>query len=158
MIWAAVTVSGYSVVTSMSRFCGDAFGLTQQALGLLDVVAVLVVVGVPEAALGNREFVLRGGAVTGGRHDGVAVDRVGDRLPDPDVAPRLAGLVEGEVPVVVARRDRKLDGVVVLELVDALGGNRIGPVDFTGLQRRQCRRRLGMNRKITPETFGAPPQ
>ena len=70
--------------------------------------------------LGIASWFVGGGAVTGGRHDGVAVDRVGDRLPDPHVVPRLAGLVEREVPVVVARRDREVDRVVVLELVDAL--------------------------------------
>ena len=69
--------------------------------------------------------------------------RVGDGLPHPHVVPRLAGLVEREVPVVVARRDGQADRVVVLQLRDALRRNRVGPVDLAGLQRRQRRRRFG---------------
>ena len=40
MICAAVTVSGYSLVTSMSRVCVADARLVEQALGLVDVVAV----------------------------------------------------------------------------------------------------------------------
>src|SRR6476620_5015863 len=115
----------------------------KQALGLLDVVVVLPVVGVGEVALGNRELILRGGAVTGGRDDGVPVDSVRDGLPDAAVVPRLARFGQREIPVVVARSDRKFDGVVVPQLVHTLWRNRIGPVDFTCLQGRQRGRFLG---------------
>src|SRR5690606_40521991 len=71
------------------------------------------------------------------------VDRVGDRLPDPDVVVRLARLVEREVPVVVRPHLPELEAVVPGERGDLLRRDVVGPVDLPGLERRSEERRVG---------------
>ncbi len=113
-------------------------GLGEQRLGALDVrFGVDVEIGIGPTPVGDRSAVHRlAVAEENDLGHQVAVDRLGDRLPDADVRKGFARAVEHQVVVEGARSGREDDAGFAAERFDVLLWNLVGEVDAGGFDVR----------------------
>ncbi len=76
--------------------------------------------------------------------DRLAVDRIGDRLPHPDIVERLLLVVDRKDRLALGAADQHLETRIALELAKAPVRSKVGhDVDVAGKHRRDFRRRIG---------------